>query len=29
MFVRPFLPEEREALQQGLRSSSAFVVRRC
>jgi transposase len=29
MFVRPLLPEEREALEQGLRSRSAFVVRRC
>jgi transposase len=29
MFVRPFLPGEREALEQGLRSSNAFVVRRC
>lgn len=29
MFVRPFLPGEHEVLEQGLRSSSAFVVRRC
>ena len=29
MFVRPLAPEERVALEQGLRSSNAFVVRRC
>ena len=29
MFVRPLSPEERLALEQGLRSPSAFVVRRC
>ena len=29
MFVRPFSAEERLALEQGLRSPSAFVVRRC
>ena len=29
MFVRPLSDEERLALEQGLRSPSAFVVRRC
>lgn len=29
MFVRSFHPGEREALEQGLQSRSAFVVRRC
>ena len=29
MFVRPLSPEERTALEQGLRSPDAFVVRRC
>ncbi len=29
LFVRPLTPAEREALERGLRSPSAFVVRRC
>jgi transposase len=29
MFVRPLSPEETNALEQGLRAPSAFVVRRC
>src|SRR3954469_17577480 len=29
LFVRPLTPAEREALERGLRSARAFVVRRC
>ena len=29
LFVRPLTPAEREALERGLRSANAFVVRRC
>src|SRR5262245_51441723 len=29
LFVRPLEPEERQGLEAGLRSSDAFVVRRC
>ena len=29
LFVRPLAPAEREALERGLRSANAFVVRRC
>ena len=29
LFVRPLTPEERQALETGLRSPDAFVVRRC
>jgi transposase len=29
LFVRPLTPAERETLEHGLRSASAFVVRRC
>src|SRR5215469_3689075 len=29
IFIRPLTPDERETIQAGLRSSSAFVLRRC